>query len=178
MKALRNMYIIMKTLRLLGIPNWHNIHNLKYSQNSTSAVPQVNVHVHNVPNVPKQHIIYVTYSGWFTQPVWSRLCQIRLHHVLPAPQRCWGLLGRSEQAVFRGPKFWRIGENGRPAPISASARIAKTGANVARWFHLLHCARDTRVCWNRNNIFWFMVCRKWRPKPIFPLLIYWDPFEE
>jgi hypothetical protein len=32
------MYIIMKTLCLLGI----NIHNLKYRQNSTSAVPQVN----------------------------------------------------------------------------------------------------------------------------------------
>jgi hypothetical protein len=25
---------------------------------------------------------------------------------------------------------------------------------------------------NRTNIFWFMVCQKWRPKPILPLIIY------
>ncbi len=63
-------------------PNWHNIHNLKYSQNSTRAVPQVIVHnVPNVHKVPNQHIIYLTYSGWCFQPVLSRLCQIRLHHV-------------------------------------------------------------------------------------------------
>ncbi len=66
----------MKELCILGIPNRHNIHNLKYRQNSTSDLPQINVHY-----VPNQHIIFITCSGGRAQPVWSRLCQIRLHHV-------------------------------------------------------------------------------------------------
>ena len=58
------MEIIMKTLCILGIPNQHNIHNLKNRQNCTSAVPKVNVHnLPNVYNVPNQHIIQFTCSG-------------------------------------------------------------------------------------------------------------------
>ena len=154
--------IIMKTLCVLGISNRHNIHNLKNRQNCTSAVAQVNV----------MHIKYLN-----AQPVRSRLCQIRLPTCLPAPQRCWGPLGRSEQAVFLGPDFWWISVNGSLAPVTASARITQTGSNVALWFYVLHCARDARLCWNQANILWFMVRQKWRPKPIFPLIINWDPFE-
>jgi hypothetical protein len=72
----------MKTLCILGIPNRHNIHNLKYSQNSTSAVPQVIVrNVPNVYNVPNQHRIFLTCSGWCTEqampnPTSPRVCQL------------------------------------------------------------------------------------------------------
>ncbi len=46
---------------------------------------QVNGH-----NVPNQHIIYITCSGWHAQPVWSRLCQIRLHHVFTSSPKVLG----------------------------------------------------------------------------------------
>ncbi len=79
----------MKTLCILGIPNRHNIHNLKYSKNSTSAVPLVIVNnVPNVHKVPDQHIKYLTYFGWRDQPVRSRLCQTNFTTCLPAPPRC------------------------------------------------------------------------------------------
>ncbi len=74
-------------------------------------------------------------------------------------------------SCFFGTWFWWISVNCSLAPVTASARITQTGSNVARWFYLLRCARDARVCWNRTNIFWFMVCQKWRPKPSFPLII-------
>jgi hypothetical protein len=39
----------------------HDLHHLKYRQNSTSVVPQVNVH-----NVPNQHVIYNLF--WLARP--------------------------------------------------------------------------------------------------------------
>ena len=101
------MDIIMKTLCIYVIPNQHKIHNVKNWQNCTSAVAQVNVH--NLPNahkVPNQHIIYLTCSG--TPSLYGAgyaESDFTTCHGLPAPQRCWGHLGRSEQAVFRGPGF-------------------------------------------------------------------------
>ncbi len=106
MKAL--CMVIMKTLCVLGIPNLYNIHNLKYSQNSTSAVRQVIIHnVPDVHKVPNKHIIYFSgapslYSAGYAKSDFTTC--------LPTPQRCWGPLGRSAsgQAVFGGPDFWRI----------------------------------------------------------------------
>ncbi len=71
------MDIIMKTLCKLGIPNQHNIHNLKNRQNcSTSAVPQVNVH--NLPNahkVPNQRIIRTASTEQaMPNPTSTRVC--------------------------------------------------------------------------------------------------------
>ncbi len=105
------MDIIMKTLCILDIHNQHNVHILKNRHKCTRAVPQVNAHnLPNVQKVPNQHIIYLTCSGWHAQPVRSRLCRIRLHHVFTSSPKvlahCWGPLGRSEQAVFLGPNFW------------------------------------------------------------------------
>jgi hypothetical protein len=100
------MYITMKTLCVLGIPIGHNIHNLKYSQNSTSAVPQVIVHnVPNVPEVPNQHIINFILAG-APSLYGAGYAKSDFTTCVPAPQRCWGPLGRSGQAVFLGPGFW------------------------------------------------------------------------
>ncbi len=103
------MYIIMKTLCILGIPNWHNIHNLKYSQNSTSAVPQVIVsNVTKVHKVPNQHIIYFTCPGR-AAPVWSRLCPIRLHHVFASSPKVLGPALQVWTSCFFGT--WFFGES-------------------------------------------------------------------
>ncbi len=172
------MDIFMKTLCILGIPYQHNIHNLKNRQNCTSAVPQVNVH--NLPNVhkiPNQHIIYLLALASTPSLYGAGYAKSNFTTCLPAPQRCWGPLGRSDKSCFFGTWFWWISVNCSLATVTTSARIAQTGSNVAQWFYLLHGARDARVCWNRTNIFWFLVCRKWRPKPIFQLMIYWDSFE-
>ncbi len=80
-----NSQKIFISLHILTYP-YISLHILRYPkiswQTSTSAVPQVNVHnVPNVHKVPNQHRIYLTCSGWRAQPVQSRLCQIRLHHV-------------------------------------------------------------------------------------------------
>jgi hypothetical protein len=173
------MYIIIKTLCVSGIPNRHNIHNLKYIQNSTSAVPQVIVrNVPNVHKVPNQHIIYFTYSGWRAQPVRNRLCQIRLHYVLASSPKMLGAAWQVWTSCFLGT-WILVNQCIRPPCTgqSAPAKIAQTGSHVALWFYLLHCARDACVCWNWANIFLLMVCQKWRPKPVFPLFIYWDPFD-
>ncbi len=91
------MDIIMKTLCVLGISNRHNIHNLKNRQSCTSAVARVN-------KVPNQHIIKFTCAG---TPILygAGYAKSDFTTCLPAPQRCWGRLGRSEQAVFWGPDF-------------------------------------------------------------------------
>ncbi len=52
------MDITVKTLSILGIPNQHNIHNLKNRQNCTSAVAQANVP--NAHKTPNQYIIQFT----------------------------------------------------------------------------------------------------------------------
>ncbi len=91
-----------------GIPNWHNVlvHNLTNSQNSTSAVPQVIIHhVPNVHKVPKQYIIYLTYSGWHSQPVLGRLCQNRLHHVIASSPKMLGPTWRVWTSSFMGTWF-------------------------------------------------------------------------
>ncbi len=160
------MDMIMKTLCVLGISSQHNVNNLNNRQNCTSAVAQVNVH--NLPNARKVPN---------AQPVRSRLCQIRLHHVFANSPKLLGPAWQVWTSYFFGTWFWWIRVNCSLAPVTALARIAQTGSNVARWFYLLHCARDARVCWDRTNIFWFMVCQTWRPKPIFPLIIIWDSFK-
>ena len=123
--------------------------------------------MHKVPN---QHIIRSACTEQaMPNPTSPRVGQL--------PKGAGARLAGLNKLFFLGPDFWWISVNGSLAQVTASARIAQTGSNMARWFYLLHCARDARVCWNRTNIFWFMVCQKWRPKPIFPLVIYWDSFE-
>ncbi len=48
---------------------------------------------------------------------------------LPAPQRFWGPLGRSEQAAFRGPDFGWIGVLHRPQHRPESPKQAQTRPN-------------------------------------------------
>ena len=160
------MDIIMKILCVLGISNWH------------SKIAQV--------LWPKSiYIIYLIHIRFLNsiqynllaRPVRSRLCQIWLHHVFASSPKVLWPAWQVWTSCFFGTWFWWISVNCSLAPVTASARIAHTGSNVARWFYLLHCSRDASVCWNRTNIFWFMVCRKWRPRPIFPLIIIWDSFE-
>ncbi len=151
--------IIMKKLCELGISNRHNIHNLKNRQNCTSAVAQVNVH--NLPNsheVPDQNIIWFTCSG---TPIMygAGYAKSDFTTCLPAPKGA-GARFAGLNKLFFGTWFWWISVNCSLALVTASARIAQTGSNMAWWFYLIHCARDALVCWNRTNIFWFMVCKK------------------
>jgi hypothetical protein len=85
----------MKTLCMFGITNQHNIHDLKNRRYCTSAVAQV--HVHKLPNAPKAPKTPSLYGAGYAKSDFTTC--------LPAPQRCWGPLGRSEQAVFWGPDF-------------------------------------------------------------------------
>ncbi len=85
------------------IPNQHNIHNLKNRKKSTSAVSQVNIH--NLPNVHKEPNPYIIYLAGTSSLYGAGYAKSDFTTCLPAPQRCWGPLGRSEQAVFLGPDF-------------------------------------------------------------------------
>ncbi len=170
------MDIIMKTLWILGISYWHNIHNLKNRQIAQVLWPK-SISIIHLIHIKYRISIYINYLLWHTHPVRSRLCQIRLHHVFASSPKVLGPAWQVRTSCFFGTWFWWISVNCSLVPVTASTRIFQTGSNVAWWFYLLHCTRDAHVCWNRTNIFWFLVCPKWHPKPIFPLIINWDFFE-
>ncbi len=136
-------------------------------------MPQVNVH--NLPNahkIPNQHIIYLLALAGTPSLHGAGYAKSDFTTCLPAPQRCWSPLGRSEQAVFLGPDF---GESvltavlHRPQHRPGSPKQAQTWPNGSTYCIV---QGTPAFCCNRTNIFWFMVCRKWRLKPIFPLIIY------
>ncbi len=166
----------MKTICIFGIPNQHNIHNLKNRQICTSAAAQVNVH--NLPNIhkePNQHIKYLTCSG--TPSLYGAgyaESDFTTCHGLPAPQRCWGHLGRSEQAVFLGTDFGESvltavlhGSQHRPG----SPKQAQTWPDGSTYSIVQGTPAFAEIGPIITNIFWFMVCQKGHPKPIFQLII-------
>ncbi len=108
----------MKTLCVWSISNRHKLRNLKNRKNCTSAVAQVKVH--NVPSahkVPNQHIIYLLALAGTPSLYGAGYAKSDFTTCLPAPQRCWGPLGRSEQAVFWGPDF---GESAQTWPYGST----------------------------------------------------------
>ncbi len=64
------------------------------------------------------------------QPVQSRLCQIRLHHVFASCPKVLGPLGRSEQAVFFGPDF---GESVLTAVLHRSQHLPGSPKQTQTW---------------------------------------------
>ncbi len=148
------MNIIMKTLCIFGIPNQHNIHDLKNRRYCSSTVAQV--HVHKLPTAHKAPKRPACTEQVMPYPTSPRVCQL--------PKGAGACLAGLNK-VFFGTWFWWISAKCGLAPVTALARIAQTGSNVAWWFYLLHGARDARVCWNQTNMFWFMVCQKLPPKP-------------
>ncbi len=61
-------------------------------------MPQVNVH--NLPNVHKEPYLYIIYLAGTPSLYGAGYAKSDFTTCLPAPQRCWGQLGRSEQPVF------------------------------------------------------------------------------
>ncbi len=101
------MFIMMKALCILGIPNQHNIHNLKYSQNNTG----------NLPSEPSQ----------LSVPATVRLC-VGQHRLLQL-QATRAAVARA--AASHSPTGRRCG-SGRWAPLEREARAIRMQELAAR----------------------------------------------